>query len=29
LGGWEGATAADRDNLFSVLDSVLAPGGPS
>ncbi|THX98209.1 putative transcriptional co-activator [Aureobasidium pullulans] len=21
LGGWEGATAADRDNLFSVLDS--------
>ncbi|THY65349.1 putative transcriptional co-activator [Aureobasidium pullulans] len=25
LGGWEGATAADRDSLFSVLDSVLAP----
>ncbi|KAH0008795.1 putative transcriptional co-activator, partial [Aureobasidium melanogenum] len=27
--GWEGATAADRDELFGVLDSVLAPGGPS
>ncbi|CAD0107518.1 unnamed protein product [Aureobasidium uvarum] len=27
--GWEGATAADRDILFGVLDSVLAPGGPS
>lgn len=27
--GWEGATVADRDALFSVLDAVLAPGGSS
>ncbi|KAI5195929.1 hypothetical protein AUEXF2481DRAFT_25522 [Aureobasidium subglaciale EXF-2481] len=27
MGGWEGATAADRDVLFGVLDFVLAPGG--
>jgi transcriptional coactivator HFI1/ADA1 len=27
--GWEGATAADRDVLFGVLDDILAPGGSS